>query len=125
MSDKEIMLNQKIWAVAGANQNCIKFGNKIYRKLKEKGYEVYPINPMYDNVEGDACYKDMTSMAKIPDVLNIVVSPERAVPLIKEAASLGVKYIWFQPHTYNDEVLQITRELGIIAVKDCVLVALP
>lgn len=125
MSDKEIMLNKKIWAVAGANQNCKKFGNKVYRKLKEKGYEVYPINPMYDNIEGDLCYKDMTSMIKIPEVLNIVVSPERAIPLIKEAASLGVKYIWFQPDTFNDEVLKITRELGIIAVKDCVLVALP
>ena len=124
MNDKEIMLNKKIWAVAGANQNSAKFGNKIYRKLKEKGYEVYAINPMYDNVEGAICYKNISSMPKVPEVLNMVVSPERAVPLIKEAADLGVPYIWFQPDTYNNEILQLTRKLGIIAVKDCVLVAL-
>ncbi len=35
------LLEKKIWAVAGANQNPEKYGNKIYKRLKERGYEVY------------------------------------------------------------------------------------
>ncbi len=125
MSDKEIMLNKKIWAVAGANTNPEKFGNKIYCRLKARGYQVYGVNPVYDEINGDPCYKDLSSLPVVPEVVDIVVSPARAIPIIKEAAKLGIPYIWLQPDTYNDEVLKEIKELGLIAVKDCVLVALP
>jgi predicted CoA-binding protein len=79
------LLKKKIWAVAGANQNPEKYGNKIYKRLKEKGYEVFAVNPMYDEVEGDKCYKDLASLPKLPDVVNMVVSPKRATPILEQA----------------------------------------
>lgn len=120
---EETMLEKKVWAVVGANQDHEKYGNMIYRKLKARGYEVYPVNPMYDTVEGDKCYKDISSMPKVPEVLNMVVSPKRGRSVIEEAAKLGVKYIWLQPGTYNDELLKLINELGLEQVQACVLVA--
>jgi uncharacterized protein len=125
MCDNQIMLDKKIWAVVGATQNREKFGNKIYRRLKARGYEVYAVNPMYDCVEGDPCYSCLSDLPKVPEVIDMVVSPKRALPAIEEASRLGVKYIWFQPHTYDAEVLRFTEEQGIEMVIDCVLVALP
>lgn len=122
MTFKDEMLSCKVWAVAGANINPDKFGNKIYKRLKENNYEVYAVNPMYDIVEGDRCYKDLSSLPKVPEVLNMVVSPKRAIPLIVEAANLGIKYIWFQPETYNEETVALVKELKIIPVFNCVLV---
>ena len=120
---EETMLEKKVWAVVGANQDHEKYGNMIYRKLKARGYEVYPVNPMYDTVEGDKCYKDISSMPKVPEVLNMVVSPKSGRSVIEEAAKLGVKYIWLQPGTYNDELLKLINELGLEQVQACVLVA--
>jgi predicted CoA-binding protein len=60
---------------------------------------------------------------KLPDVVNMVVSPKRAKPVIEEAAKLGVKYVWFQPGTHDDEVIELARRLGLEAVQACVLVA--
>lgn len=125
MCDNQIMLDKKIWAVVGATANPEKFGNKIYKRLKEKGYEVYAVNPMYDIVDGDPCYSNLTELPKVPEVIDMVVSPKRTIPVVEEAAMLGVKYIWFQPHTYDDEVLKLTEEKGIEMVLDCVLIALP
>jgi len=121
---KELMLEKKVWAVVGANQNPEKFGNRIYRKLKNKGYEVYAVNPLYDTVDGDPCYKDLSALPKQPDVVNMVVSPKRAKAVLEEAARLGVKYIWFQPGTHDDEVLELAGKLGLETVQDCVLVVL-
>lgn len=121
---EETMLEKKIWAVVGANQDPEKFGNIIYHKLKTRGYEVYAVNPMYDNIEGDKCYKDLSSLPVIPEVIDMVVSPKRGKVIIEEAAKLGIKYIWLQPGTHNAELLNRINELGLHSVQACVLVAL-
>ncbi len=120
---EELMLEKKVWVVVGANQNPEKYGNMIYKKLKSRGYEVFAVNPLYDTVEGNTCYKDLSSLPKVPDVIDMVVTPKRAKPIIEEAVKLGIKYIWFQPGTYDDEVLELAKNRGLEAVQACVLVA--
>lgn len=120
---EEKLLEKKVWAVVGANQNPEKYGNKLYRKLRNSGYRVFAVNPLYDEIEGDKCYKDLSSLPEIPQVIDMVVSPRRGRPFIEEAAKLGVKYIWFQPGACDDELLEFTGRLGIEAVQACVLVA--
>ncbi len=120
---EEKMLEKKVWAVVGANRNPEKYGNMIYKKLKLRGYEVYAVNPLYDTVEGDQCYQNLTSLPRLPDVVNMVVSPKRAKPVIEEAAKLGIQYIWFQPGTYDDTVLALASQLGLKSVQACALVA--
>ncbi len=121
---EEEMLEKKVWAVVGANQDPEKFGYIIYNKLKTRGYEVYAVNPMYDNIEDDKCYKDLSSLPVIPEVVDMVVSPKRGKVVIEEAAKLGIKYIWLQPGTHDAELLKRINELGLQSVQACVLVAL-
>lgn len=118
---ENVMLEQKIWAVVGANNNPNKYGNIIYKKLKSRGYEVYPINPKYEKVDGDPCYPDLKSLPRKPDVINMVVTPKRGKAIIEEAAKLGIKNIWFQPGTYDNELLELVNEKGLNAVQACVL----
>lgn len=120
---EEKMLEMKKWAVVGAHQKPDKYGNMIYRKLKLRGYEVYPVNPFFDEIEGDTCYKNLTSIPVKPEVIDMVVGPDKAKAVIEEAAMLGIEYIWFQPGTYNEEVLDLAKRLGLQVVQACVLVA--
>lgn len=119
----EEVLKKKVWAVVGANTNPQKYGNKIYKRLKDRGYEVYAVNPMYEEIDGDRCYADLKSLPVLPEVVEMVVPPDRAMPILKEAAALGIKYIWFQPGTYEDDTLKAAKELGLQTVQHCVLVA--
>ncbi len=49
-------INSKSIAVVGVSNSRKKFGNRLYRELKEKGYRVFPINPLREKVEGDICF---------------------------------------------------------------------
>ena len=117
------MLDCKVWAVIGANENPKKYGNMIYRKLKARGYNVYPVNPRYETVDGDTCYATLSDLPEVPDVINMVVAPARGDAFLREAASLGIRYVWLQPGTYDDDLLQLIEELELTAVQACVLVA--
>ncbi|NLW12326.1 MAG: CoA-binding protein [Clostridiaceae bacterium] len=117
------MLEYKQWAVVGANSKPEKYGNKIFRRLRAKGYDVYPVNPVYKEIEGEQCYPDLSSLPSKPEVINMVVSPKRGGAFLKEAAELGIKYIWLQPGTHDDSVMSLIDELGLTALQGCVLVA--
>ena len=121
---EESMLGKKVWAVVGANDNPEKYGNMIYRKLKSRGYEVYPVNPNYEEIDGDICYVNLSSLPKVPDVIDMVVSPKIGKGTIEEASKLGIKNVWLQPGTYNDEIITLLEQKNMEYVKACVLVAL-
>jgi predicted CoA-binding protein len=121
---EEQLLEKKVWAVVGANEDPDKYGNMIFKKLLSRGYTVYPVNPKYESIEGNQCYKDLSSLPQKPEVIDMVVSPKRGRPVLEEAARLGIEYIWFQPGTYDDELLEYTKSLGLQYVLACVLVAL-
>ena len=121
---EEMMLEKKVWAVVGASENPDKFGSKIYRKLKYKGYKVYPVNPNYQSVDGDSCYPDLSSLPEVPEVIDMVVAPKRGKAVIEEAARLGIRNVWLQPGTYDEELMGLLAQNGMTGVKACVLVAL-
>lgn len=122
---KKKMLNEKIWAVVGVTPNKEKFGYKIYKKLKDRGYEVYAINPKYDEVEGDKCYSNIGELPKLPDCISIVVPPIVTNQTLEDIAKTDIKNVWLQPGTFNDETIEIAKDKGLdIVYHDCVLVAL-
>ncbi|WP_094547904.1 CoA-binding protein [Petroclostridium xylanilyticum] len=121
---EEELLKMKTWAVVGATENQEKYGYKIYQKLKSRGYKVYPVNPNYSEVEGDKCYSNLSELPEVPDVIDMVVAPRHGIKVVEEAARLGIKNIWLQPGTVNDELLKLAEEKGINTVQACVLVAL-
>lgn len=123
--NKKEMLKKKIWAVVGATPNKEKFGYKIWKKLKNNNYEVYPINPKYDEIEGEKCFSSFNDLPVKPEVIDLVVPPSISIKVIDTAKELGIEYLWFQPGTADEKVIDKAEELGFkIVFYDCVLVAL-
>jgi len=119
------MLSQKVWAVVGVTQDQDKFGYKIFKRLKDSGYQVYPVSPKYKNIDGDPVYTSLSTLPKVPDVVNFVVNPKIGLGIIHECDRLGVKNVWLQPGTVSDEILDYAKGHGIRVQQACVLVALP
>lgn len=117
-------LNKKVWAVVGATNDPKKYGYKIYKKLKDHGYTVYPVNPGYMDIEGDPCFTSLQDLPQNPDVINMVVNPRIGLSVVQEAADMGVFALWFQPGTFNGTIEEALKEKGLSYVQDCVLVAL-
>ncbi len=104
---------QTVWAVVGATPRQEKPGYQIYRDLKEAGYRVYPVHLSAQEIDGDKAYSSLSQLPELPDVVDVVVPPPAALEVVKEAASLGVKRVWFQPGTESEEALNFCRENGI------------
>lgn len=119
------MLDMKKWAVVGAHPKPDKFGNKIYNKLVKFGYDVTPVNPVYDTVEGVKTVKSLMDVEGEIECINVVVSPKRAIQVVKDAVELGIKYIWFQPGAFDETVIDLAENAGLeVVFHACVLVEL-
>ncbi len=121
MLEKE-MLSKKTWAVVGVTQDPDKYANRIYRRLRQMGFNVYAVNPKYEETEGDPCYASLSALPGVPEVINMVVSPKRAEDYLRAASESGIRYVWFQPGTHDESTDDLCEELDLTIVKSCVLV---
>jgi predicted CoA-binding protein len=88
-------LAKKRVAVTGVSRTPKTHGsNNVYRRLRERGYEVFAVNPNTNEVEGDRCYKDLRSIPGGVDAVVIATSPDRAEETMHECADLGIKHVW-------------------------------
>ncbi len=88
-------LRGRRFAVAGVSREGNLPANAIFRKLKAAGYDVVPVNPNAGTVESVPCYPNLGSIPGPVDGLVIAAHPDVAAGLVKQAAALGVKQVWF------------------------------
>jgi len=100
-------------AVVGASKDPKKYGNIIVKDLKSKGYEVYPVNPKYEEIEGLKCYKSVKDLPKDIDVIVFVLPPKVGLQVAKEAIKAGFKRLWFQPGAESDEIRKFLHEKDV------------
>lgn len=122
MNPKEILNKYYHFAVIGVSQNKDKYGYKIFHRLKERGYDVYGISPVYDHVDENRLYATLEDVEHPIDVVVFVVNKKYAYDYIDEMIGLGIHYAWMQPNTYDDELLEYMKNVGITPILACVLV---
>jgi len=89
-------LRGKRIAVAGVSRDARQPANAVYRKLRDAGYEVYPVNPNASEVEGVRCYENLGSIPD-PTVDGLVVAthPDVSIELVRQCAERGIRRVWF------------------------------
>ncbi len=96
-------------AVIGATNDKTKYGNIIYRDLKNKGIKVLGVNPKATTIDGDKSYKTMKDIDVKPDILNFVLPPKLGLVVIKEAIELGYDHFWLQPGAESEEIIDLLQ----------------
>ena len=111
-------------ALIGASNDPSKFGNRIYRNLRNKGYNIIPINPKEKKIEGDKAYASIDMMNSLPDIVNFVVPPQIAIKVAQKAIDLGITHLWFQPGSESDELEELLRKNHDIKylINSCIMV---
>jgi predicted CoA-binding protein len=115
-------LTAKKIAVAGASRNPKKFGNVVVKELRQRGFEIYPVNPYVDIINGEPCYH---SIAALPvDVKHmIVVTPKaQTLSILEDALRKGIDNIWIQQMSDTPEALGLLtgKEINLIT-RQCIL----
>jgi predicted CoA-binding protein len=90
----EFLAHKRV-AVTGVSRKPKNHGsNTVYKRLRERGYEVFPVNPNAEAVEGDRAYHDLRSIPGGVEAVVIGTRPERAEQTMRECAELGIKHVW-------------------------------
>src|SRR5262249_588089 len=88
-------LADKPIAVTGVSRTPKAHGsNNVYRRLRERGYQVFAVNPNTGEVEGDRSYPDLASIPGGVQAVVIGTRPEIAEDAMRECVELGIKHVW-------------------------------
>ncbi len=87
-------LGQRRIAVAGVSRTRQDAANLIYRRLKARGYQVFPVTPNAEKVEGDPCFPDLRSIPGGVDGVVIVTRPQVTEEIVRQCSAAGVKRVW-------------------------------
>jgi predicted CoA-binding protein len=116
----EKTMNLKNWAVVGATTKENRYGYKIVKKLNDNNYNVFPVNPKFEEVNGLKSYDNLKSIKAKIDVVDLVVNPKHGINVMKEVSELGIKYVWLQPGTRSQEIRDFAAKNGIEIIEDCI-----
>lgn len=106
-------LAEKRVAVTGVSRKPQGHGsNLVYQRLRDRGYEVFAINPNAVEVEGDRCYPNLTSVPGGVDAVVIGTRPETAEDTMRECADLGIKHVWMHRLFGSGSVSETATEYG-------------
>lgn len=117
----DFLTNRRI-AVAGVSRESggSHGGNVVYGRLKERGYEAFPVNPNATEVEGDPCYPDIASIPDGVDAVVIATTPEVAPSVMQQCVDAGIRSVWmhraFGTGSVSDEATALGRANGIMVI---------
>jgi len=98
MAQLDMMVNeflaQKKIAVVGVSDKRETGCNMAYKKFKESGHQVFPINPRISTYDGVTCYEDLKSIPEKPEAVFIFASPKVTDQIVQQCVDLGIKHIW-------------------------------
>jgi predicted CoA-binding protein len=120
-SIKEFVKSKRL-AIVGVSRASKKFSNAAYTELRNRGYQVFGVNPALAEIAGERCYKDLTSLCGQVDGAVVCVSPEKVEPILREASSNGLRNIWLQQGAESEEAVNLGKSLGLNIVSGkCIL----
>jgi hypothetical protein len=114
------LANSRI-AVTGVSRTPKTHGsNNVYRRLRERGYEVFAVNPNTDEVEGDRSYHDLKSIPGGVEAVVIGTRPDIAEDTMRECADLGITQVWMHRGpgvgSVSDAATAYGRERGMTVI---------
>jgi hypothetical protein len=90
----EFLAHKRV-AVTGVSRTPGSHGsNVVYKRLRDRGYDVFAVNPNADSVEGDRAYHDLRSIPGGVEAVVIATRPEIAEETMRECAELGIRRVW-------------------------------
>jgi predicted CoA-binding protein len=115
-------LAQKRIAVAGVSRDPKggHGGNVVYQRLKDRGYQVFAVNPNADTVEGDPCYRNLAAIPGGVDAVVIATTPAVTPSVVQECRDLGITRVWmhrsFAGGSVSKEAHDLCRQSGIACI---------
>ncbi|MBD3305706.1 CoA-binding protein [candidate division KSB3 bacterium] len=118
----EAFLAQPTLAVVGVSRKGKKFGNTVFKDLTAKGYQVFPVNPHAEQIDGQPCYPNLQALPEPAGGVVVIVPPAETEKVVRDAAEAGITHVWMQPGAESAAAIHFCREQGMSVVHgECIL----
>lgn len=111
-------------AVLGASNNPERYSYKAVKMLAEKAYEVFPVHPSGNAVDGVECYKNLADIDKPLDTITIYLSAKNSTAMIDEIINSSPRRVIINPGAENEILKASCEAANIQVVEACTLVLL-
>lgn len=112
-------LDEKRVAIVGVSRTPTETANAIYRKFKDNGYTVFPVNPAAGKVEGVDCYASVKDIPGGVGAAMLVTTPAISAQVAQECVEANVNWVWMHKSfgdSVSNEATRVLREndIGVI-----------
>ena len=118
---RELLASIRRIAIVGASPKPGRPSNGVMRDLAAAGYEVVPVNPKVDEIDGIACYPSLEAAVAATgpvDIVDVFRRADACVEPAEEAVRIGARCLWLQLGIANLEAGRIAHEAGLAVVMD-------
>lgn len=114
----------KTVVLLGASNKTDRYSYKALHMLIENGYEVIPVNPVLDDIDGVVVKHSISEISQPVHTVTLYLNPSRLEPVVDEIIKLKPKRVIFNPGTESPEAQERMAENGIETIEACTLVLL-
>lgn len=115
-------LEPKRFALVGLSRDPKKFSRLVFKELKEKGFDIYPVNPNIEEIEGVRCYKSIHELPDTVDRVLIMTPKDKTEDVVRDAIDHRMKGIWIQQGAETKESIDLAQgKSANLISKTCIM----
>ncbi len=115
---RRILAGNHVIAVVGLSADWFRPSYFAAKYMQEHGYRVVPVNPRYEEILGEKCYKSLRDIPHQVDMVDCFRKTDDIMPIARDAIAIGAKVLWQQLGVKNEEAARLAEEAGLDAVMD-------
>ena len=115
---RRVLEDSNTVAMVGLSANWSRPSYFAAKYLLDRGYDVIPVNPNYDEVLGQKCYPDLESIDRQVDIVDLFQRSEAVPAFVGPAIEMGAKTLWLQLGITHPEAEATARAAGLEVIVD-------
>jgi uncharacterized protein len=115
---RRILRENKVIAVVGLSADWYRPSYFAAKYMQEHGYRVIPVNPKYESILGEKCYRSLRDVPERVEIVDIFRKTEDVMPIADDAIAIRAKVLWQQLGVRNEGAAAKARAAGLEAVLD-------
>jgi uncharacterized protein len=115
---RRILRDSRVLAVVGLSADWYRPSFFAAKYMQEHGYRVIPVNPKYESILGERCYKSLREIPEKVDLVDVFRKTQDVMPIAEDAIAIGAKVLWQQLGVKNDAAAAKARAAGLETVVD-------
>jgi len=115
---RRILAENRVIAVVGLSAQWFRPSYFAAKYMQEHGYRIIPVNPKYESILGEKCYRSLREIPVKVDIVDCFRRSEEIMPIAEDAIAIGAKVLWQQLGVKNEAAAARARAAGLDAVMD-------